>query len=40
MSEELGLVLNDTLFDPWADEPALVVDRLDVATVGRPSDSG
>ena len=35
MSDELGLVLNDELFDSWEGEPALVVDRLDVATVGR-----
>jgi hypothetical protein len=35
LSDELGLVLNDELFDAWADRPALVVDRLDVTTVGR-----
>lgn len=35
MSEELDLVLNDELFDTWEGEPVLVVDRLDVATVGR-----
>lgn len=35
MSDELGLVFNDELFDSWEGEPALVVDRLDVATVGR-----
>ncbi len=36
LSEDLGLVLNDELFDRWSDDPALVIDRLDVATVGRP----
>lgn len=36
LSEDLGLVLNDELFDSWSDDPALVIDRLDVATVGRP----
>ena len=35
MSNELGLVLNDELFADWEGQPALVVDRLDVATVGR-----
>lgn len=35
LSDELGLVLNDELFDTWADRPALVVDRLDVTTMGQ-----
>lgn len=38
MADELGLVLNDELFASWEGEPALVVDRLDVATVGRLAD--
>jgi hypothetical protein len=37
MSDELGLVLNDELFADWEGQPALVIDRLDVATVGRLS---
>lgn len=35
LSDELGLVLNDDLFDTWDGKPALVVDRFDIATVGR-----
>ncbi|MEX1295737.1 MAG: hypothetical protein AB1Z67_06160 [Candidatus Limnocylindrales bacterium] len=35
MSEQLGLTLNPALFDAWDGKPALVADRLDVATVGR-----
>lgn len=38
MSEDLGLVLDDELFGPYDDEPALVADRLDVTTVGRLAD--
>lgn len=34
LAEELGLVLNDELFDPYEGQMALVIDRLDVATVG------
>lgn len=37
LSDELGLVLNDQIFDTWEGDPALVIQRLDVATVGaRP----
>lgn len=35
MADELDLVLNDELFDTWEGQPVLVVDQLDVATVGR-----
>jgi hypothetical protein len=38
MSEDLGLVLDDELFGPYDDAPALVADRLDVTTVGRLAD--
>lgn len=38
LSDELGLVLNDEIFDRWEGNPALVIERLDVATVGgRPT---
>jgi hypothetical protein len=36
LSDELGIVLNDELFDAFDGDMALVIDRLDVATVGGP----
>lgn len=36
LSDELGIVLNDELFDGYTGDMALVIDRLDVATVGGP----
>lgn len=35
LSADLGLVLNDELFDAWEGALTIVVDRLDVATVGN-----
>lgn len=35
MADELGLVLNEELFNAWEGAPALVAERLEVATVGR-----
>lgn len=36
MADEYGLVLNEELFSEFEGDPALIVDRLDVATYGRP----
>lgn len=36
MIDEYDIVLNEEIFAQYEGEPALVVDRLDVATYGRP----
>ncbi|MEX1296486.1 MAG: hypothetical protein AB1Z67_09975 [Candidatus Limnocylindrales bacterium] len=36
MVDEYDIVLNEEIFAEYEGEPALVVDRLDVATYGRP----